>query len=196
MSKKDKNTDSHYVDNKKFLEAIKKYQNECKGLEGDDIPPIPDYIGECILLIAEGLSNRPNFINYAYKGDMIGEAIHDCVKAVHKFDPDFGSNPFSYFTQITWYAFLRTIKKEKKQEMTKYALIKNANGEGDYTKWLKDNGHLDPHATEEDLKMYHYLTDDDLKEIENASKPKKKKERKKPKKKSDKKPLIDGDDEE
>ena len=63
MNKK-KNT--HYVDNKKFLEELKKWKDQCKDAEeaGDEKPQITNYIGECFLKIANGLSYRPNFINY------------------------------------------------------------------------------------------------------------------------------------
>jgi len=194
MAKPKKDDSSHYVDNKKLLEAINEYQKMCLDQgEDEDTPQIPNYIGECIYLICSNLTNRPNFINYPYKDDMIGEAIHDCIKAVPKFNAEISSNPFAYFTQIAWFAFIRTIKKEKKQDITVYALVQSSNGLGHYTKWLQDNGHLDQHATPEDLQRYHYLTDEDLKEIEDATKAKKKTRKKKtsPKKKS----LFDEDTE-
>ena len=36
------------------------------------------------------------------------------------FDPTKSKNPFAYFTQIIYYAFLRRIQKEKKQLYVKY----------------------------------------------------------------------------
>ena len=36
------------------------------------------------------------------------------------FDPNKSKNPFAYFTQIIYYAFLRRIQKEKKQLYVKY----------------------------------------------------------------------------
>ena len=107
----------HYVDNAKFLEAMKEWKDQCKDAEeaGDEKPRISNYIGECFLKIANGLSYRPNFINYSYKQEMISDGIENCLQYIHNFDPDKSKNPFSYFTQIIYYAFIRRIQKEKKQ---------------------------------------------------------------------------------
>jgi hypothetical protein len=56
---------------------------------------------------------------------MISDGIENCLTAVEKFDPDRGMNPFAYFTQITFFAFVRRIQKEKKQQATKYKLLEN-----------------------------------------------------------------------
>ena len=83
-------------------------------------PPVPEYIGECFLLIAERLSYRPNFINYAFKDDMISDVIENCLQYVHNFNPEKSKNPFAYFTQIIYWAFVRRIQKEKKNLYVKY----------------------------------------------------------------------------
>lgn len=116
---------SHYVDNKKFLEAIKNYRQRVQEAKEKDLPkPVVDeYIGECIYKIATHLSYKPNFINYSYREEMISDGIENCLTYVDNFDPDKSSNPFSYFTQITWYAFLRRIQKEKKQSYIKHQLV-------------------------------------------------------------------------
>tara|TARA_Y100000593_G_C4206494_1_gene284579 strand:+ start:67 stop:609 length:543 start_codon:yes stop_codon:yes gene_type:complete len=117
--KKSKNT--HYVDNEEFLSALIKYKKICYEAEqsGEDQPVIPEYIGKCFLEIANGLSFRPNFINYTYKDEMISDGIENCVQYCRNFDPDKSKNPFSYFTQIIYFAFLRRIEKEKKQSYVK-----------------------------------------------------------------------------
>ena len=115
----------HYVDNKKFLEEMKKYHKKvvsARNRKRKD-PPINDYIGECFLKIANHLSYRPNFINYTYKEDMISDGIENCLQYVANFDPNKSSNPFAYFTQIIYYAFIRRIQKEKKQTTIKQKLI-------------------------------------------------------------------------
>ena len=111
----------HYVDNAKFLQAMKDWKEQCKDAEeaGDEPPRISDYIGECFLKIANGLSFRPNFINYTYKEDMISDGIENCLTYVANFDPEKSNNPFAYFTQIIYYAFIRRIQKEKKQTTIK-----------------------------------------------------------------------------
>ena len=106
----------HYVNNKQFLEAITEWKETVKDAEslGEERPPVTDYIGECFLKIAQHLSFRPNFINYSYKEEMIGDGIENCLQYVNNFDPEKSKNPFSYFTQIIYYAFIRRIQKEKK----------------------------------------------------------------------------------
>lgn len=116
---------SHYVSNADFLVAIKEYrllvlEAKEKGLEP---PQITNYLGECILKIANHLSYKPNFINYSYREDMVLDGIENCIQYINNFDPDKSNNPFSYFTQIIWYAFLRRIAKEKKQTFIKGKLI-------------------------------------------------------------------------
>jgi len=115
----------HYVDNKKFLDAIVEYKRrvqvaEEKGLEK---PRVNDYIGGCFLKIANHLSFRPNFINYMYKDDMICDGIENCIQYIDNFNPEKSKNPFAYFTQIVYYAFLRRIAKEKRQMDIKDKII-------------------------------------------------------------------------
>ena len=118
----------HYVDNAKFLEAMKEWKEQCKDAEeaGDEKPRITNYIGECFLKIANGLSYRPNFINYTYRQEMISDGIENCLQYIHNFDPEKSKNPFSYFTQIIYYAFIRRIQKEKKQTHTKHKIIEKS----------------------------------------------------------------------
>ena len=118
----------HYVDNKKFLQAMKDWKEQCRDAEeaGDETPRISDYIGECFLKIANGLSYRPNFINYTYRQEMISDGIENCLQYMSNFDPDKSNNPFAYFTQIIYYAFIRRIQKEKKQMQVKAKIIANA----------------------------------------------------------------------
>jgi len=115
-----KNT--HYVNNKDFLRVLVEYKEKCKDAKaaGKAKPPIPNYIGECFLKIAEGYSHRPNFINYTYREEMVSDGIENCLMYFENFDPAKSSNPFAYFTQIIHYAFLRRIDKEKKQLYVKY----------------------------------------------------------------------------
>jgi DNA-directed RNA polymerase specialized sigma subunit len=86
---------------------------------------VPNYIGDCFIKIATHLSYKSNFINYTFKDDMISDGIENCLTAVAKFDPSKSSNPFAYYTQIVYFAFIRRIQKEKKQQATKYKIIEN-----------------------------------------------------------------------
>ena len=115
----------HYVDNAKFLEEIKKWNERRKEAEeqGEPTPQVTNYIGECFLKIANGLSYKPNFINYTYKQEMISDGIENCLQYIHNFNPEKSKNPFAYFTQIIYYAFIRRIQKEKKQAHIKNKMI-------------------------------------------------------------------------
>ena len=123
----EKKAPAHYVDNKKFFEALVEYRKLVldAAAKGEERPRVTEYIGECFLKIATHLSYKANFINYTYKDDMISDGIENCLTAVIKFDPERGMNPFAYFTQITFFAFVRRIQKEKKQQATKYKLMEN-----------------------------------------------------------------------
>ena len=117
----------HYVDNKKFHEAMIEYRDRCEKAKNRNRkkPDVTNYIGECFLKIANHLSYRPNFINYTFRDDMISDGIENCLQYMDNFNPDKSNNPFAYFTQIIYYAFIRRIQKEKKQIQIKSKLIAN-----------------------------------------------------------------------
>ena len=119
----------HYVDNKVFLQAMIEYKDKCEKAEKRKRkkPPVTNYIGECFLKIANHLSYRPNFINYTFRDDMISDGIENCLQYFDNFNPKKSNNPFAYFTQIIYYAFIRRIQKEKKQSNIKYRMIEQAN---------------------------------------------------------------------
>lgn len=118
---------THYVNNAQMLEHIKDYREKLLAARADstETPRIPEYLGECVMKIATGLSRKSNFINYSYKDDMILDGIENCIQCMHSFDPEKSSNPFSYFTQVIYFAFLRRIAKEKKQSYIKGKLIQD-----------------------------------------------------------------------
>lgn len=118
----------NYVNNPEFLQAIIDYKKLCTEAEdsGDSKPQIPDYIGECIYQISTRLASKPNFSGYSYKDEMISDGLENAIQALGNFDPDKSSNPFAYFTQIIWYAFLRRIDKEKKQLYIKHKVTENS----------------------------------------------------------------------
>ena len=107
----------HYVNNKEFLEALVVFKAKCAAAKeaGEPRPRISNYIGECFLKIATHLSYKPNFVNYMFREDMICDGIENCVQYIENFNPEKSKNPFAYFTQIIYYAFLRRIQKEKRQ---------------------------------------------------------------------------------
>jgi hypothetical protein len=143
----------HYVNNKEFLAALIRYQEdiEIAKLQDKPKPVIPRYIGECFLKIANHLSFKPNFVNYMFKEDMISDGIENCVQYIHNFNPEKSRNPFAYFTQIIHYAFLRRIQKEKKQleiknkilERTGYEQVFDTDGDDNFSDYnsIKDSVH-------------------------------------------------------
>ena len=125
MARKSTKKKEHYVDNKKFLAELIIYRQQIADAEeaGDPKPRVSNYIGECFLKIATHLSYRPNFINYMYREDMIGDGIENCIQYIHNFDPEKSKNPFAYFTQIVYYAYLRRIAKEKRQQSIREKIL-------------------------------------------------------------------------
>ena len=118
----------HYVDNQEFLAEIIKYREsvEIAKAKGLPKPRVNNYIGGCFLKIATHLSYKPNFINYMYKDDMICDGIENCIQYIDNFDPSKSRNPFAYFTQIVYFAFLRRIAKEKRQMDIKEKIIEKS----------------------------------------------------------------------
>ena len=116
---------NHYIDNQAFLAALLEHRagvQEARAA-GIETPRVSNYLGDCFIKIARHLSYKSNFINYSYKDEMISDAIENCLAVVNNFDPAKSKNPFAYFTQITFFAFIRRIQKEKKMLQTKYRYI-------------------------------------------------------------------------
>jgi hypothetical protein len=171
---KELNTE-HYVDNKQFLAEMINWKKQIREAEDtdDDRPPISNYIGECFLKIAERLCSKSNFANYPYKEEMIGDAIENCLMYAHNFNPRKSKNPFSYFTQIIYYAFLRRIEREKKQGYIKYKLTEEMD-DGTLHKWFKEN-YFDKSTKREALTEHFNISERDIEKYE----PKKRKKRSK-----------------
>jgi hypothetical protein len=183
MKPKDK---PHYVNNKDFSEAVVEYIKTVKEAEsaGKEIPKVTNYIAVSFLKIAEGLSHKVNFIRYTYRDEMVMDAVENCLKAIHNYDIEAATrsgnpNAFAYFTQICWYAFLRRIAKEKKQQDIKIKFI----SQSPFDEFALAN------ADEESIAAAHAFVDqlkgkiDQLKEkdtyFDSLAKEEKKKERKK-----------------
>jgi hypothetical protein len=131
---------SHYIDNKKFLEEIINYKKEVKKAKRENLPKpgVNNYIGQCFMDIAENLAKKPNFANYPFKEEMIGDAVENCMMYTTNFDPAKSKNPFAFFTQIIFYAFLRRIQKEKKQLYIKMKQFEEHDPTGKFRNWLKE----------------------------------------------------------
>ena len=136
-----KKKSEHYIDNQHFFQEMQAWKIlvEEADKSGANHPPVTHYIGECFMKIAENLSRKPNFINYPYRDEMISDGIENCLLYAYNFDPSKSKNPFSYFTQIIYYAFLRRIQKEKKQAYIKLKKIEMSDVDSQMKKWFREN---------------------------------------------------------
>ena len=125
--KKIKKKSEHYVNNKEFYQALVEYKNqvEISKIKGLPKPKVSNYLGDCFLRISNHLAYKPNFVNYMFKDDMICDGIENCIQYIDNFDTN-RTNPFAYFTQIVYYAFLRRIAKEKRQLEIKTKIIEKS----------------------------------------------------------------------
>ena len=140
----------HYVNNKEFTQAVVDYCTIVKKAKEDEtpLPVVTDYIAQCFLKISEGLSHKSNFIRYTYREEMVMDAVENCLKAIENYNIEVATrtgnpNAFAYFTQISWYAFLRRIAKEKKQQDVKIKYLSQS-GLEQYT----TTDHADVQATQ------------------------------------------------
>lgn len=124
---KPKKKKAGYIDNERFLELLIERKATKDILEGELsaeerlfnerlLTKNHNEIGKMLILIAGGLMKRPNFINYPpdQQIDMISDAIYCMAKFLDKYDTQ-RTNPFAYFSQISWNAFLQSIGNMKKR---------------------------------------------------------------------------------
>ena len=123
----------HYVNNAEFSQAVVDYVQTVREAKKQKttLPIVPDYIASCFLRIAEGLSHKSNFIRYTYREEMVMDAVENCLKAIENYNLEAATrtgkpNAFAYFTQISWFAFLRRIAKEKKQQDVKFKYMEQS----------------------------------------------------------------------
>ena len=121
-------TKENYVNNREFLDALMVFRQEVAAAKesGGKRPRVPNYVGECFLKIATHLSYKPNFVNYMFREDMICDGIENCLQYIDNFNPEKSTNPFAYFTQIIYFAFLRRIQREKKQLEIKAKILERS----------------------------------------------------------------------
>ena len=155
---------AHYIDNKEFYKKISEYKalvNEAKE-KNSEKPKVTNYLGECFVKISNHLAYKSNFVNYTFRDEMILDGIENCLTYINNFDPTKSKNPFAYFTQITYFAFIRRIQKEKRHLDTKTRYIQSIDlqeildeiegdphSDNEYLKWVKEN--LDSRAKDNDI---------------------------------------------
>lgn len=160
-------TNAHYIDNKQFFASIKEWKDEYdSAIKNDETPPrVTEYLGECFVKISNHLAYKSNFVNYTFRDEMILDGIENCLRYADRFNPEKSTNPFAYFTQITYYSFIRRIKKEAKQAETKLRYLQNIDlqqlldeietdsGNYEYLKWVQDQLDVSIREKEELKKM-------------------------------------------
>ena len=166
-----KRAKQHYVNNKEFSQAVVDYVNTVNEARENDKnePTVTEYIGSCFLKIAEGLSHKPNFYSYTYREEMVMDAVENCIKAIMNYDVKKATrtglpNAFAYFTQISYYAFLRRIAKEKKQQDIKERYIDYAGAEA----FAEFDSHCDSNSIVEQVRYKSQMNrskDDKIKEF-------------------------------
>jgi hypothetical protein len=183
MSSENVTPANYYVDNVRLYEAMKNYKakvdafkaNVEAGIANDTLKPrVSEYIGSCIYLIANKLSLNKNFINYSFREEMIGDAIDNCIYYIDNFNPDKYNNPFAYFTQISYYAFIRRIQKEKKQLYIKHKAFQNASVNGLINQYQEGDDGQTPNVSDRESEYMDNLVID----FESKLKEKKKKAKK------------------
>ena len=172
----------HYVNNKQFSGSVVDYVNSANEArdKGEEEPIITEYIGSCFLKIAEGLSHKPNFSGYTYREEMVMDAVENCIKAIMNYDVKKATrtglpNAFAYFTQITYYAFLRRIAKEKKHQDIKELYMEHAGADG----LMHSSGYVDAEGIVDRVRFKSQLIRDRDSAIKNFGKTLKKKKRSK-----------------
>jgi hypothetical protein len=184
-----KKTGNHYINNEQFLEELVAHKKAVAKAKKEGIKPpgVTNYIGQCFLDIANNLAKKPNFANYIYKEEMVSDSVENCIMYATNFDPKKSRNPFAFFTQIIYYAFLRRIQKEKKQLYIKMKCFEENDLSGRFRNWMEeqnrkyDDGNQNPYMG---IISDTYLTSESLR-------PKKKKKRKKNTTKNPKNTLDD-----
>jgi DNA-directed RNA polymerase specialized sigma24 family protein len=168
------------VNNEDFLQAMIEFKENCElaKVAGKPRPVIPDYIARCIMVIAEKLSRKPNFYSYTFREDMVGDAIKNCILYIDNFDPTIGRNPFAYFTQIIYFAFIQRINKERKQLYVKYKSTEELSILGDYEQF--ELSEMDGEGEGRQFELYENISEfiDNYEEKNNIKKVTKKKKQK------------------
>lgn len=145
----EKRISTNYVNNKDFLEALIAYKAKCNEADEANLehPRIPEYIGSCLLKIAKGVSRMPKFSQYSFKEEMIGDGLENVILYLNSFNPEKSQNPFSYFTQIIYWAFVRRIVKERKIRYTTYKYFDSTMMGTEAADYLVDDGGTVVHET-------------------------------------------------
>ena len=118
----------HYVDDDDLTRILSAWKVEYDAAKraGQEVPRLPEAVGEAILDMAEAMGKRHNFSGYSYLDEMKSDAELHCVKYIHNFNPEKKSekkgkvSAFGYINMIIWRSFTNRIKSEKREQYLKY----------------------------------------------------------------------------
>ena len=158
---------AHYIDNKQFYAAMKEWKEswDLAVEKGEPTPRVTEYIGECFVKISNHLAYKANFVNYTFRDEMVLDGIENCLRYADRFNPEKSKNPFAYFTQITYFSFIRRIKKEAKQTETRLRYLQSVDlqrllediesdsGNYEYLNWVQDQLDISMKEKEDMKKM-------------------------------------------
>ena len=134
---------THYVNNVDLYNALVTWQKDCRRAKRKKLPKpaLPDFVAECMMKMANRLSQKAGFVNYTYREDMVGDALESCLRYIHNFNPTKSTNAFAYITQIIHNAFIRRIQKEQKQLYVKMRIVDQADFADSYERQSGDESH-------------------------------------------------------
>jgi hypothetical protein len=96
--------------------------------ESQKMRVVKNKLGSIFIKIANGLLNKPNFINYSSdrKQDMASDAVYFMLKCTDRYDVS-RENPFAYYTTIAKNAFVQFINSKNKisDKVTSFSYIEN-----------------------------------------------------------------------
>lgn len=121
----------YYIDNNQFYDVLVEFLRECDEAEarGEELPRVPEFIGECFMLLATNIARAPNWSRYPFIQDMKSDAVLNCIKYIRNFKPTricmetgkvIKNRPFSYFTAYVHNSYKQTVKEEKKNLYKRY----------------------------------------------------------------------------
>lgn len=118
---------ANYVNNAQFHQLLVDYKKTGSRKTYNEI-------GKIFLIIAERMLHKLNFINYSYdrKCEMTSLACLYMIRYLNNYNPLISTNPFSYFSQYAFNAYLQVIATHKKRDETFLSIENSTNKDNVY----------------------------------------------------------------
>jgi DNA-directed RNA polymerase specialized sigma subunit len=118
--KRPKNSEAPEVTSKYYLSNSQLFPEV---LKAKALGRVTEDLAKMLLMLARKYAQRPCFVSYTYKEDMISEAITNLCHNALKFNPEKSSNPFAYYTSCIHSSFLQFLNVEKKHRRIRDQLL-------------------------------------------------------------------------